>query len=167
MLIDEFTTYLYSITMIRKNNSDIIIAFTLTAYFEQHGLEIHTLHSDHESSLMSATTFINQQGLKYNTIAPYQHERKLERYVQTINSRFRSVLSSLSFKRPNKLYAQLFTGVLQQIYVMPNSVHPTLTPAIIFTGTKLDISTQHPVPFETYAAPTKMNLILTMLSSFI
>ena len=35
---------------------------------------------------------------------------------------------------------------------MPNSVHPTLTPAIIFTGTKLDVSTQHPVPFGTYAA---------------
>ena len=35
---------------------------------------------------------------------------------------------------------------------MPNSVHPTLTSTIIFTGTKLDVSMQHPVPFGTYAA---------------
>ena len=70
----------------------------MMAYFKQHGFEIHTLHSDHESSLMSATIFL--KGIKYNTIAPYQHEQKLERYVQTINSRFRSVLSSLRFKLP-------------------------------------------------------------------
>ena len=30
-------------------------------------------------------------GIKYVTIAPYQHEKKVERFVQTINSRFRSV----------------------------------------------------------------------------
>jgi hypothetical protein len=136
-----------------KSNSDIITAFTtLIAYFKQFGYDIHTLHSDHESSLMSAMVFLNQQGIKYLTIAPYQHEQKVERYVQTINSRFRSVLSSMKFKLPNKLYAQLFTAVLLQINLMPNSVHPTLTPSIIFTGTKLDILTQHPVPFGTYAA---------------
>ena len=153
LICDEFSTYLYSIPMKTKSNSDIITAFTtLIAYFKQFGYDIHTLHSDHESSLMSAMVFLNQQGIKYLTIAPYQHEQKVERYVQTINSRFRSVLSSMKFKLPNKLYAQLFTAVLLQINLMPNSVHPTLTPSIIFTETKLDILTQHPVPFGTYAA---------------
>ena len=93
---DEFSTYLYSIPMKTKSKSDIITVFTtLIAYFKQFGYDIHTLHSDHESSLMSAMVFLNQQGIKYLTIAPYQHEQKVERYVQTINSRFRSVLSSM------------------------------------------------------------------------
>ena len=72
----------------------------------KYGLIVGTLtaQDDHENSLMSATTLLNQQGIKFNTIAPYQHKQKLERYVQTINSRFRSVLSSLRFKLPNKLY---------------------------------------------------------------
>ena len=35
---------------------------------------------------------------------------------------------------------------------MPNSVHPTLTPSIIFKGHKFDISVQAPVPFGTFAA---------------
>jgi hypothetical protein len=136
-----------------KSNSDIILALTsLVSYFKQYGYTIHTLHSDHESTLMSATSFLNQQGIQYHTIAPYQHEQKLERYVQTINSRFRSVLSSLKFKLPNKLYAQLFTAVIKYINILPNSVHPTLTPAIIFQGYKLDINTQSPVPFGTFAA---------------
>jgi hypothetical protein len=153
LFCDEFSTYLHSIAMKSKSNSDIILSFTaMISYFKQYGYDIKNIHSDHESALMSATIFLNQQGIQYHTIAPYQHEQKLERYVQTINSRFRSVLSSLKFKLPTKLYAQLFTAVLQFINLMPNSVHPTLTPAIIFKGSKLDIQTQHPVPFGTYAA---------------
>ena len=95
-ICDEFSTYLYTIPLKTKSNSDIIIAFTMVAYFKKHGFEIHKLHS----KLMSATTFINQQGTKYNTIAPYQHEQKLERYVQTINSGFRSVLSRFTIQTP-------------------------------------------------------------------
>ena len=62
------------------------------------------------------------------------------------------MLASLKFKLPNKLYAQLFTAVIKYINILPNSVHPTLTPAIIFQGYKLDIHTQAPVPFGTFAA---------------
>jgi hypothetical protein len=110
LICDEFSTYLHSIAMKTKSNSDIILALTsLVSYFKQYGYEIKSIHSDHETALISATTFLNQQGIQYQTIAPYQHEQKLERYVQTINARFRSVLSSLKFKLPNKLYLQLFT----------------------------------------------------------
>ena len=35
--------------------------------------------------------------------------------------------------------------------MVPNSVHPTLTPSIIFQGYKLDITTQSPIPFGTFA----------------
>jgi hypothetical protein len=35
---------------------------------------------------------------------------------------------------------------------LPNTVHPTLTPSIIFKGHKLDIETQSPVSFGSYAA---------------
>ena len=98
----------------------------------------YKIHSDHETTILSAQVFLNQQGIQLKTIAPYEHEQKLERYVQTINARFRSVLSSIKFKLPNKLYAQLFTAVQQMINQMPNSIHPTLTPSIIFKGTKID-----------------------------
>jgi len=123
LVCDEFSTYLYSIAMKTKNNSDIILALTsLVSYFKQCGYDIKFLHSDHENALISATSFLNQQGIQYQTIAPYQHEQKLERYVQTINARFRSVLSSLKFKLPNKLYGQLLTAIIQYINILPNSV---------------------------------------------
>ena len=47
---------------------------------------------------------------------------------------------------------QLFTAVQQMINQMPNSIHPTLTPSIIFKGTKIDLNFQKLVPFGTYAA---------------
>jgi len=152
LICDEFSTYLHSFAMKTKSNSDIIVALTsMVSYFKQYGYDIKVIHSDHESALISATSFINQQGIQYHTIAPYQHEQKLERYVQTINARFRSVLSSLKYKLPNKLYGQLFIAILKYLNMVPNSVHPTLTPSIIFQGYKLDITTQSPIPFGTFA----------------
>ena len=116
LICDEFSTYLHSFAMKTKSNSDIIVALTsLVSYFKQYGYDIKVIHSDHESALISATSFINQQGIQYHTIAPYQHEQKLERYVQTINARFRSVLSSLKYKLPNKLYGQLFIAILKYL----------------------------------------------------
>ncbi len=35
---------------------------------------------------------------------------------------------------------------------LPNSTHPTLTPSIIFKGTKIDLNIQKLVPFGSYAA---------------
>ena len=65
---------------------------------------------------------------------------------------FESLLSSIKFKLPNKLYAQLFTAVQQMINTMPNSTHRALTPSIIFKGTKIDLNIPKLVPFGSYAA---------------
>ena len=74
-----------------KSNHDIILAFTLMiAFFQQYGYSVQTIHSDHENTILSAQIFLNQQNIQLKTIAPYQHEQKLERYVQTINARLNS-----------------------------------------------------------------------------
>ena len=99
-----------------------------------------------QPSKLIAQTFLNHQGIQLKTIGPYQHEQKLERFVQTINPRFWSVLSSLKCIFPKKLYAHLLTAVQQMINNMPNSIHPTLTPLIIFKGTKIDLNFQKKGP---------------------
>ena len=78
LMCDEFSTYLHSFAMKTKSNSDIIVVLTsMVSYFKQYGYDIKVIHSDHESALISATSFINQQGIQYHTIARYQHEQKL------------------------------------------------------------------------------------------
>ena len=69
--------------------------------------KLYTRIMKQQNTILSDQTFLNQQGIQLKTIAPYKHEQKLELYVQTINARFRSVLSSLKYILPNKLYAHL------------------------------------------------------------
>jgi len=170
-LLNVTVDIMQSFPMKSKSNHDIILAFTLMiAFFQQYGYSVQIIHSDHENTILSAQTFLNQQNIQLKTIAPYQHEQKLERYVQTINARFRSVLSSIKFKLPNKLYAQLFTAVQQMINNLPNSTHPTLTPSIIFKGTKIDLNLSknwsHSAHMPRDTMPneltTSINLILIM-----
>ena len=89
---DEFSTHLQSFPIKIKSNNDIILAFTLLIdSYKQHGYTIQIIHFDYETTILSGQVFLNQQSIQLTTIAPYQHEQKLERYVQTINARFRSV----------------------------------------------------------------------------
>ena len=127
---DEFSTYLYSIPMKTKSNSDIVIEFTtMIAYFKQHRFEIHTLHSDHESSVTSSTT--------KDMYRPSTQD--FGQYCQAEYSNSHAILCSI-------------IGVLQQINVMPNSVHPTLTPVIIFHRDKNRRLNATSCTIRTYAA---------------
>ena len=75
---DEFSTYVHSFAMKTKSNIDIIVAFTsLVSYFKQFGHDVKFIHSDHESALISATSYLNSQGIQHNTITLYQHEQNL------------------------------------------------------------------------------------------
>ena len=59
-----------------KSYSDIIVSLTsLVSYFKQYVYNFKVIFSDHESAFMSATSFINQQGIQYHTMTPYQDEK--------------------------------------------------------------------------------------------
>jgi len=47
--------------------------------------------------------------------------------------------------------------------MLPNSVHLTLTPSIIFQGYKLDINTQAPIPFGTFASLHYAKLVINII----
>ena len=118
----------------------------MIVFFQQYGHVVRIILSDRENTILSAQTFLIQQNIQLKTISPYQQEEEMERYVQTIDTQFRSVISSIKLydKLPNKLYDQVFMTVQQMINNMPNS---TLIPSIIFKGTKRDLNSQKVVPF--------------------
>jgi len=66
---DEFSNYVHSFAM-KIKSIDIIVALTsLVSYFKQFGLEVKFIHSDHESTLISATSYLNSKGIQYNNFA--------------------------------------------------------------------------------------------------
>ena len=59
-----------------KSNNDKILPFRLTiSFFQQYGYVVQKNHSDHENTILSAQTFLNQQNIQLTTIASYQHEQ--------------------------------------------------------------------------------------------
>jgi hypothetical protein len=47
-----------------KSNQDIILAFTLMiSFFQQYDYSVQIIHSDHENTILSAQTFLNQQNM--------------------------------------------------------------------------------------------------------
>ena len=128
LVCDEFSTYVHSFSMKTKSNLDIIVALILlVSHFKQFGHNIKFILSDHETALISAISHLNLQGIQHNTISPqqYQHEQKFERYIQTINARFRSVQASLKFKLPTKLYGQLFTAIINYLNIYITKLRPS------------------------------------------
>jgi hypothetical protein len=50
------------------------------------------------------------------------HEKRYERYIQTIKARKRSVLANLSYELQLKLEGEAYTYVINLINMTPNSV---------------------------------------------
>ena len=65
---DEFSTYLQSFPMKSKINHDVILTFTfMIAFFQQYGYDVQIIHSDHENTILSDQTFLNQQNIQLKT----------------------------------------------------------------------------------------------------
>jgi len=47
----------------------------MIAFFQQNGYSVQMIHSDHENTILSTQTFLNQQNIQLKTIAPYQQEQ--------------------------------------------------------------------------------------------
>jgi hypothetical protein len=153
LTIDEFSTYLYAIPLQYKTLNDLATAVNkLIAHYSSHDHNVHKIECDSESVLLALRTNLGNRGIRLTPIAPYQHAQKIERYVQTINQRQRSVLASLTYVLPKSFYGELLLSVLESLNNLPNKQHPTLSPKIIFRDTKLHVNNQHPVTFGTIAS---------------
>ena len=64
--------------------------------------------------------------------------------IEALIASFRSSIDR-SFVRLAEYASVIFIATLKYLNMLPNSVHPTLTPSIIFQGYKLDITTQAPI----------------------
>lgn len=59
----------------------------------------------------------------------------------------RSILDTLLYELPKKLYGELLASVTAKHNILPTSNHPTKTPAVLFGGEKLNLNEAHLIPF--------------------
>jgi hypothetical protein len=133
-----------------KSLAYLNLAFNqVISHFSLYNHKIEQVQCDSESNLGACTEFLNSKGIQIQQVPPYQHAQRIERYVRTLNDRMRSVLDSLSFYLPAKLYGELLLSTILKMNQLPNSTHKTITPLMLFGGTKLDTQETHLLPFGT------------------
>lgn len=152
LVLDEFSGYLVFLPMKSKSAPHLRVALhTLKALFRRYHHFIRTLHADHESSINAVDVDLAALEIVLAQTPPYQHEQRIERYVQTIKTHARAILDSLEYDLPEELYGELILAIVTWINEFPNSLHPTQTPCVIFKGVKLDVSQKLLIPFGTLA----------------
>lgn len=150
--VDEYSGYLVYIPCKIKRADELENAFAkLIAHYNKFGHTIVNIVTDSESVLVSLDVYFSKNQIKLQHSPPYQHAQRVERYIQTLNARVRTVLDSLPYDLPGKLYGELIHSCIVHMNDLPNSLHPTLSPSLLFKGDRLDITRRILIPFGTLA----------------
>jgi hypothetical protein len=150
IVIDEFSSYMHIVMIKSKAYSYLVNAFgQIISHFLLFNHVIKKIECDSESNLGLCADDLNSKHISLDQVPPYQHSQRIERNIRTLNDRMRSVLDTLQFYLPLKLYGELLSSVIIKHNALPTSNHPTLTPRLIFSGTKLDLKETQMLPFGT------------------
>ena len=147
--LDAYSGYLGVCGVDSKKSQSLMGALDIVvSAFQENIYGIDEVVTDSEACFVAIRPHL--QGLlrtRHRLTPPKQHNQRIERYVRTINDRMRSVLSGLTYVLPPKLYGELMATVVFFMNMFPNKVHPTLTPAIVFNGDKMDCRQVNHAPF--------------------
>jgi hypothetical protein len=137
--VDEKCAYTYAIPIESKSAMNICSALDkLIDHYIMHKHRILKICSDDEASLRATKSFLNLKGIILSHTPAGLHERRAERYIQTLKARCRSSLAALSYHVDSKLYSELYCHHTRLMNATPNHVTGEYhSPHILFTGSKL------------------------------
>ena len=133
--IDEVSGY--AVVVFTKAKSDVLHALALIiAHYngQKSPHKIQMITTDHESVLLAARTWLQERGIRLNDTVPYQHQKLVERYKQTIDGVVRVLLSALSYVPPEKLYAELYAAAVDMVNARLCNKSIGKSPMQIFEG---------------------------------
>lgn len=150
--VDEYSGFLHGVTCKTKLKEDVYDGFKeIIAFYKSYQHKVESIMTDSEQTFKALETEIRMLGIQAFYTTPYQHAQRIERYIQTINKRMSSVLASLPYVLPHRLYAELIYDVINNINLVPNTLHPTQTPSVMFMEIKYDQLACTKPPFGTPA----------------
>jgi hypothetical protein len=147
--VDEFSGNKHITSIKSKSITYLHMAFCdLISYYAKHGWKIHTIVCDSESNLKAARIYLGLQGIQLMHTPPHQHAQRVERHVRTTRDRARTIISSIPYILPLKLYGEVYKAAVRHINSLP-SKHDNTTPTMQVENRKLDLTRQHIIPFGT------------------
>lgn len=106
--VDEKTGYVFLIPMPTKHTTALMEACKeIINFFHSYGHTVKRLCTDSENNLLALKGFLAANSILYVSLPPGLHEKRIERYVQTIKRRRDAMLASLTYVLPPQLEAEI------------------------------------------------------------
>ena len=132
--VDEKSSYVSMAPLKNKSSKCIADGFlSIVHFYNSYGHKVEKITTDDESNFNATKDNMAQHGVRLNTTPADMHERRCERYIQTIKARKRSVLATLTFELPTRLEAEIISYVITNMNATPNTVTGNQSPSLIVT----------------------------------
>ena len=159
MFVDKHP-YLISVTEVLgllmvsalKSRTSANMKVSIEAIINKHieaGFKIDYIKSDNEGGLTQLQSYLKiKYGINVNIVSREQHVPLIERKIRQVKERMRCIMSEIPYKIPKKVLDYLVSYAVKCINCMPTK-HNNLNvnPYELFTGRKLDIKKDFPIPF--------------------
>ncbi len=134
LFVDEKSGYLYFAPLPSKHTSVLVAAcHIMLNFFRSHGHVTRKISTDSENNLKAMDDSLAKEGIVYTPLPPGLHEKRIERYVQTLKRRRDAILASLSYVMPPQLEAELYSYAVNLHNRTSNKCSHPLTPYQLVT----------------------------------
>jgi len=135
--VDEKSGYCIGIPLKSKSKKSLIQGFSiLTQTFNAYKHRITLITTDDEKNFLSVRSDLASWLIKLTSTPANFHEKRAERYIQTLKSRVRAVKASLTYVLPSQLDCEAYLYCIKSMNLTPNKVSYPLTPHQIVTNSR-------------------------------
>jgi hypothetical protein len=120
--VDEKSTYVLDVPTKTKSAKDLEEATQeIIIKFNRYGHKVREIITDDEKCLATPRLPLGKLGVIVQPIPAGLHEKKAERFIQTIKSRKRATLASLSYELPANLECEALMDSINWLNRLPNT----------------------------------------------
>jgi len=135
--VDEKSGYCIGIPLKSKSKKSLIQGFsTLTQTLNSYKHHITLITTDDEKNFLSVRNDLASWLIKLTSTPANFHEKRAERYIQTVKARVRAIKASLTYVLPPELDCEAYLYGIKCMNLTPNKVSYPLTPHQIVTNSK-------------------------------
>ena len=129
VIVDEKTGYLWGIPLKHKTSALIYEGLKLVlAELTGFGYKPKSLTTDDENCFRRLHDSMSLLGIRFSTTPAGLHEKRVERYIQSIKGRKRAMLASLHYELPAELEAEAYMSAIALWNRSPNKQSGQVTP---------------------------------------
>ena len=135
---------------VSKKTEEIIESIKIIrADYSRYNHTIKQITTDSEACLRALNTHLGEEHIVLKLTPPYEHNKRVERQVQTVHARVRAIRAHSQITFPINLEGELSQAAVYGLNDVTNAKHGTQSPRMIFEGVRADMSKRTIVPVGT------------------